>query len=204
MVYSYLLVCLNKECDVFRWVWLLAVPVLYGCASMQVSSDYDAGVDFSALHSYDWLPPPGFESGDAEIRQGSDIEARIKKLVGEQLEHKGYERDTGQPDFLVSYHIAVEDKTSVTYANELYGYGPGWSTGYRRNVHRYPGTTAAVVSEYQQGTLLLDVVKSDDMQLIWRGTATAEVTPGLDQEAREKRLREAVQEILAQFPPPAK
>lgn len=66
-----------------------------------------------------------------------------------------------------------------------------------------PGTEA-MVSEYQQGTLLLDVVKADNKQLIWRGTATDEVYPELGQEAREKRLREAVQKILAQFPPPAK
>jgi len=189
---------------VFRWVWLLAVPVLSACASMQVSSDYDAGADFSALHRYDWLPPPELKPGDSEIRQGNDIEARIKKLVEEQREHKGYVRAAEHPDFLITCHIAVEDKTSVTYANELYGYGPGWSTGYRRNVHRYPGTSAALVSEYQQGTLLLDVLKPDDRQLIWRGTATAEVIPGLDQEAREKRLRQAVQKILAQFPPPEK
>ena len=61
-----------------------------------------------------------------------------------------------------------------------------------------------MVSEYQQGTLLLDVVKADNKQLIWRGTATDEVYPEPGQEAGEKRLREAVQKILAQFPPPAK
>ena len=171
---------------------------------MQVSSDYNTDADFAALHSYDWLPSPSVKSGDPKIQYGSLTEARVKSLVDGQLARKGYVRDAGQPDFLVTYHVAVEDKVSVTYINELYGYGPGWGTGYRRNIRHYgaPGTEA-VVSEYQQGTLLLDVVKADSKQLIWRGTATDEVYPELGQEAREKRLREAVQKILAQFPPPA-
>ena len=186
-----------------RWSWWLAVAVLCGCTSMHVSSDYDAGVNFAALHSYDWLPSPNIKSGDPKIQYGSLTEALVKTLVEEQLARKDYVRDAGQPDFLVTYHVAVEDKVSVTYINELYGYGPGWGTGYRRNIrhHGYPGTVA-MVSEYQQGTLLLDVVKADNKQLIWRGTATDEVYPELDQDTRERRLRKAVQKILAQFPPP--
>lgn len=188
----------------FRWLWWLAVPVLSGCATMRVSSDYDTGADFMALHSYDWVPSPKIKSGDPQIQYGSLMEARVKRLVEEQLTHKGYVKDIAQPDFLVTYHVAVEDKVSVTYINELYGYGPGWGTGYRRNIHRYgyPGS-ATMVSEYQLGTLLLDVVLADNKQLIWRGSATDEVYPELGQDAREKRLREAVQKILAQFPPPA-
>jgi len=188
---------------VLRWLWWFAVPVLCGCASMQVTSDYDAGADFAALRSYHWLPSPEIKSGDPKIQYGSLMQARVKKLVEEQLALKGYVQDAGQPDFLVTYHVAVEDKVSVTYINELYGYGPGWGPGYRRNIRHYgyPGNTA-MVSEYQQGTLLLDVVLAENKQLIWRGAATGEVYPELSQDAREKRLREAVEKILAQFPPP--
>jgi len=171
---------------------------------MRVSSDYDTGVDFTALHSYDWVPSPKIKSGDPQIQYGSLMEARVKRLVEEQLTHKGYVQAIAQPDFLVTYHVAVEDKVSVTYINELYGYGPGWGAGYGRSIHRYgyPGS-ATMVSEYQQGTLLLDVVLAENKQLIWRGSATDEVYPELGQDAREKRLREAVRKILAQFPPPA-
>lgn len=185
-----------------RWLWWLVVPALSGCSTMQVSSDYDIGADFTALHSYDWLPSPETGSGDPKIKYGSLTEARVKNLVEEQLAGKGYVRDSGRPDFLVAYHIAVEDKVSVTYINELYGYGPGWGPGYRRNIRHYgyPGTQA-MVSEYRQGTLLLDVVNADNRRLIWRGSATDEVYPELGQEARDKRLQNAVQKILAQFPP---
>ena len=57
------------------------------------------------------------------------------------------------------------------------------------------------MSEYQVGTLILDVVLAHDRQLIWRGSASDEVYPDLSPEAREKRIRSAVEKILAPFPP---
>ena len=189
----------------FRGFYWLVIPILFGCSSIQVSSDYDADADFAALHSYDWLVTPDIKSGESGVQHGNLTGARVKKLVEEQFARKGYVRGAGQPDFLVSYHVVIEDKVSVTYINELYGYGPAWGNPYRRNIRHYgsPGDVA-MVNEYQQGTLLLDIVKGNDRRLIWRGIAMGEVYPGLDQAAREKRLREAVQKILAQFPPPKK
>jgi len=189
---------------VSRWIGLVVVLVLSGCESMQISYDYDGDADFSALHSYSWLPAPELKTGAPKVQYGTLLEARLKSLVDEQLAARGFAKNADKPDFLVTYHVAVEDKVSVTYINELYGYGPGWGTSYRRNMlhHGYPGTTA-MVNEYQQGTLILDMVRNSDKQLIWRGTAVAEVYPDLSREAKEKRLREAVEKLLANFPPPA-
>ena len=49
---------------------------------------------------------------------------------------------------------------------------------------------------------IIDIVSASEKQLIWRGTASDEIYPGNSAEAREKRVREAVQQILALFPPP--
>jgi len=59
----------------------------------------------------------------------------------------------------------------------------------------------AVVSEYKVGTLILDVVRAADRRLIWRAMASDEVYPDNSTQARKKRVREAVQKILQQFPP---
>ena len=179
------------------------VWVLFGCSTLQVNSDYDAAVDFSVLHSYDWLPSPRIKSGDPAIQYDSLMEQRVKSAVEVQLAAKGFRRQAEHPDVLVTYHVAVDRKISVTYLNELYGYGPGWGVGYRRNMlhYGYP-SSEAIVTEYQQGTLIIDIVSASDKQLIWRGTASDEVYPDNSAEAREKRVREAVQKILALFPPP--
>lgn len=186
----------------FHKLHLLWIVLLTGCASMQITSDYDAATDFSRLRSYDWLPVPKIESGNPKIQYDSLLGQRVKAAVEAQLTGKGYVQDQQQPDFLVTYHVAVDQKVSVTYLNELYGYGPGWGPSYRRRMlsYGYPGGEV-MVSEYQQGTLIIDVVRASDKQLVWRGTARDEVRPENTAQAREKRIREAVGKILSLFPP---
>lgn len=183
---------------------LLLLVLLSGCSSMQISSDYDAEADFAALRSYDWLAAPKIKSGDPAVQYNSLLGQRVKTAVEKQLAAKGFVQEGGSPDFLVTYHVAVDQKVSVTYLNELYGYGPGWGPGYRRRMlhYGYPGRDV-LLSEYQQGTLIIDIVRAGDKQLIWRGTASDEVYPDSSMEVRERRVREAVDKIFALFPPDA-
>jgi len=183
-----------------RWFCLLLVFSLGACSSLQVSWDYDVNADFSTLRSYDWLPIPAAESAAPRLQYDSLLETRVKQAVDSELARKGFRRDTEKPDYLVGYNVAIDEKVAVTYLNELYGYGPGW--GERRHIYHYGYPSRDyIVDEYQQGTLILDIVSTDTGQLIWRGTASDEVYPDLGQEAREKRVREAVKKILEQFPP---
>jgi hypothetical protein len=188
-----------------RWIWLILVIGLSGCATIQIDSDYDSSADFAALHSYNWLPAPQIKSGDPEIQYNSMLATRVRKAVDEQLVQKGFVLKSEQPDFLVTYNAAVDEKVSVTYLNELYGYrrGWGWDTRSSFRYRDYPGP-GAVATEYKQGTLIRDVVRATDKQLIWRGSATAEVYEDSTPEQREQRLRKAVQMILERFPPSAK
>jgi hypothetical protein len=173
---------------------------LGGCTSMQLAWDYDAQSAFPVLHSYDWLPAPEVESGAPQIHYDGLLESRVRNAVDTQLQKKGFRRDTVSPDFLVAYHVALDERLSVTYLNELYGYGPGWGDPRYPRSYGRPGREATV-SEYQLGTLILDVVLARDRRLIWRGSASDEVYPDLSPEAREKRIRTAVEKILAPFPP---
>jgi hypothetical protein len=187
----------------FHWSWLMLFPLLAGCTSILVSADYDPQADFSALHSYDWLPAPRVESGEPEIQYDSLLGSRIRDAVDEQLQHKGFTPDADGADFLVTYNVAIDQRVSVTYLDDLYGYrrGPGWYSSRPYRYADFPGP-GMMATEYKQGTLILDVVRASDKQLLWRGTATAEIQPQSSPEAREKRVREAVQKILEQFPPP--
>ena len=175
---------------------------LAGCSSMQLAWDYDAGAEFPVLHSYDWLPAPGVQTGAPQTYYDALLESRVRNAVSAQLQKKGFRLDTQSPDFLIAYHVAVDQRLSVTYLNELYGYGPGWGNPRYMRSYGRPGQEA-VVSEYQVGTLILDVVLAQDRQLIWRGSASDELYPDLSPEAREKRINIAVEKILAPFPPAA-
>lgn len=73
-----------------------------------------------------------------------------------------------------------------------YGYGLG-----RVGV----GSTDVRVSEYEVGTLLLDVVDGSTNELVWRASAQARIDPNRTPQERTKLIRDAVHQMLERFPP---
>jgi hypothetical protein len=57
------------------------------------------------------------------------------------------------------------------------------------------------VYQYKEGTLIVDVVDAKTKQLVWRGFATGTVDPDAKPEQRERKLNDAIAQMMAQFPP---
>ena len=128
--------------------------------------------------------------------------------IGEQFAHqlaaRGFEkRVSGKPDFWVTYHVTLDRTASVAMLNDDFNYGPGWgwSYGYAYRPDSSYGSRGRYVYEYDEGTLLLDVVDPQSRQLIWRGSATDEVNLSANAEMKQKQINEAVTRLLKQFPP---
>ena len=169
---------------------LLAIAVFTGCASMKVDTDYDNATGFASYETFAWMEKPD-EVKDNLTRLGQ-ITERIEAAVERELMADGYQKASTAPDFFVVYHTAVE--TQITGATiDTWGYNyrrPRWRTG----------TVYADVSvdSYQEGTLIIDIVDAEKNELVWRGTAVGAVSsPG----QAAKKVDEAVQKILAEFPP---
>ncbi len=175
--------------------------VLSACATVSTSTDYDPAANFSALKTYDWAGPQPITGNP---RLDSDIlHTRIRNAVERELATMGYRKVTsGEPDFKVAYHVGLEDKldvTSFTYYDYDYpayyhgraGFGPSAA---------WPQTETHVY-QYEEGTLLLDIVDPLTNKLIWRGTAKAEVDPNQSSEKKEAKINKAVQKLLSKFPP---
>lgn len=182
------------------WIVLL-IATLSGCSTMQISSDYDASTNFVGLKTYNWIPEPKKASGDPRI-DDPFIERRIRNAVDNQLAAQGYEKlAAGTPDFLVGYHVALDKKLAVSTMNEYYGVvvGPRW----HHSTPRWYGSETYVY-DYDEGSLILDIIEAGSRKLIWRGFAIARVDTTASAERKTKRINEAVQKILAQFPPKPK
>jgi hypothetical protein len=61
--------------------------------------------------------------------------------------------------------------------------------------------TYQYTSEWQQGTLLIDILDAQTKELVWRGSAQAELTMNASDEEKDKRVDEAVRKMLKDFPP---
>ncbi len=166
---------------------------------MEIRSAYDANASFAGLHSYDWLPAARQPAGDPRL-DAKDLDAFVRAAIERQLGQRGYaRRSDGAADFHVGYRLALEKKLAVSTLNDWYGYRAGWGWSYGATGQAaYP---ESYVYEYEQGSLIIDIVRAGAQQPLWRGSAAAEVKPDRPRERRNARIEEAVRRILARFPP---
>ena len=175
--------------------------ILSGCSSLSVNYDFNQQTDFTKYKTFDWLPFPK----DMKVDELNRV--RFVTAVEDNLAAKGINQNTSKPDFVIATHFGKENKVDIT--NWGYTYAP--SGYYRGYGYRHPGnygyagsyasTGGVSVYEYEQGTLILDVVDAKTRKLIWRATAKAIVSPASTPEKQTEKIKNAVQEILEHFPP---
>ncbi len=169
--------------------------ILAGCSSLNVNTDFDptAISRVGSFQSYAWLPHPA--GGDTRANN-SLVEGRLMRAVDAALQAKGYRLVQSNPDFLVGWHAGLEDRVDVQRINSYYGYR--WSRWGRGGG---VWTSDTYVTEYTQGTLILDIVDADANELVWRGAGEGKVNLDSTPQERERRIQEAVDKILEDFPP---
>jgi hypothetical protein len=184
-------------------VWLLAawlVALSAGCATLEIQTEYDPRADFSGFETWVWMPREPATTGDPRL-DNAILHSRIRAVVEERLALQGYRKlSSGTPDFLVTFHTAIDQRLDVSTVDRSYprhggagrwGPGGGWV---------YSSETR--VREYELGSLILDIADNRTRDLVWRGFAQAEIGQRTqDQARRDEQLREAVRRMLEQFPP---
>lgn len=172
---------------------LLAVAIALGSCSpaLVVRTDFDKSVEIHRSTKYSWLRQKEIESRNNPFFYNELNDKRIKSAVNAGLADKGYSLDVDTPEFLIHYHIIIEEK-AVAVQTDPYGYS--YSTFWRNN--------QTDVRRYKEGTLILDFMDADNRQLIWRGWAVSI----LDEEklVSENLINSAVRDILERFPVSAK
>jgi hypothetical protein len=179
----------------FRGTTLLTLGLALGvgCQSMQVTTDFDRFFRFGSARTYAWLPDPSGHAGDPLLHNDL-IDGRVRAAVDRELQTHGYTRvPVDEADIHVTYYLGLETVVSWRMVSQSYHYS---SAGFADR-HR----TETYLRQFEQGTLLIDVLDPSRRRLVWRGTAQARVRRNTDPEQREAQIAEAVAQILDRFPP---
>lgn len=173
----------------FSLISLLTIILLLtgGCSSITVQQDYDPEYDFSKLKTFGFIPL----SSEAGIDQLSAD--RLSNAIKTELLAKGYTLSE-QADFGIALLFSSKTKTNV----QSYGYGYGYGYYGRPG---YGGTGGVDVTQYEEGTLVIDFVDMKENKLVWRGIGSGTLSQSPTVEERTKNVNNAVAQILAQFPP---
>ena len=172
--------------SVFPTITLCLAIGLVGCNTVSVSTDDVDVADFGTLTTFAWVVP----ADDAQASPFADnglLRKRIRQAVAEVLNAKGYrEAAETDADFLVTFHVTIENRVR-TYGSYGYPYyGRGWGHG------------SSYTASFKEGTLILDLMLAEERRLIWRGWRT-NVVPTPD--TKGSKIQFAVEKILERFPP---
>ena len=171
--------------------------MLSACAGVDVQTETAKDADFTGFASYSWLEVAGEEAGQVRANN-PEVAAWVKASVDRQLLKKGYVKSSnGQPDFLLSWFGAVEKKVKVESINHLYS-----SYGYGAVVASMPleARKGGVEREYEEGTLLLDVLDPKTHRMLWRGSGTAKLLQGMEKDDAALYVDRLVKNICKAIP----
>jgi hypothetical protein len=171
---------------------LVAVACALGaCAQFNVRSRQDPSADFGRLQTYAWLPPG--EAAPADQRTlNRIISARIKRAVERELQGRGYRPADQAPDLLLNYRLATQVASEIR-GDPRRAFSEGlWGT--------WPDSEGFYSDTYDEGALYVAVLDAASKRIIWVGVAGARIIPTLSMEKTEKRVDDAVHQIMERFP----
>jgi hypothetical protein len=169
---------------------LIAYIIITACSSLDITSDYDPSQDFSKYKTYRWAKMKERHKDDL-LAKNIRLWKRVQSAVDKSLKEKGFEKlDRGKPDFIVFIHAGVQQRMNV-YHHGAYRYGGWWDP--------YGGYTT--VSNYKQGTLVIDIVDREEKELSWRGMASDVIRNYSDPQDLQNEIDYVVKAILEDFPP---
>jgi hypothetical protein len=178
--------------------------VLLGCVTtMATQSDWDASAQFSSLKTYSWASNDQPLTGNPRL-DNSLVDSRIRAAIDEQLAAQGYQKtNSAEVDFQVAYHASIEGKLdTTTFRTPSYGAGAGLvNSNNQRTAQLLGNKETTFVTEYEEGTLLLDIIDPRTQKLIWRGSVSDVLNPKRTSEQKQAKIKEAVGKLLSQFPP---
>jgi Domain of unknown function (DUF4136) len=168
---------------------LLSLAILTGCASINSGADYPAGLRLEQYQTFDWGGGDSVPVGDPRLDRNPFFDARVRTAVDLELMAKGMRRDTVAPQLLVHYHASIRQRVDVVRADEARGYS-------------LPELRASEkVVEFDEGTLIIDVVEPKGKVILWRGWSQTDVGGLLnDTREMEKRINASVKLMMQRFP----
>ncbi|MCX6552756.1 MAG: DUF4136 domain-containing protein [Acidobacteria bacterium] len=173
-------------------------------AGVKVKITYDKTHDFGTARTFAWHPDGAGkvlvleQTGDDPKVLLDRFDPVIKAAIEAQLNARGLKLVTaGTPYLYIQYYFLMGPSSESQFRGQFIGGVPAWG------LPDFAMTTSSL-KIFEQGTMVLDLVDTKEKQTCWRGIAEAEIQRQRTPEEREKRIQDAVADLLKKFPPKMK
>lgn len=160
---------------------------LAGCATLDVSSYVERGVDVTQYRTFAWAPAEEVSTGDPRLDNNRFFDEHVRGGVDTRLVARGFEKTSSTTaDLLVHYHASFKQEIEARNIDQAYGSCD--ENDCRPEV-------------FEVGTLLIDLVDTRTNRLVWRGWAKGSIDGVVDdQQWMEEKIDDVVTRILAGLP----
>ncbi len=175
----------------------LLLSGLMGCAPVDVKTQVSPDVVFTNFTTYSWLDTDSVAKSPIPITN-PEVNNTVRDAIDKNLQKKGYKRlSDGDVDFLVAWFGGVEKKVKVETIDHFYR-----NSGYGTLAAAMPEKVAeaARTTEYEEGTILIDVLDPKSHKAIWRGVATERLVQSLTESEKKLYIDRVVGNIIDKFP----
>jgi hypothetical protein len=172
-----------------RGAYAACVALAAACGpSIQVDTDFSQQAAFPEFRTYVHADVPA----QAAAQNSLDplLTEKVRMAIDERLPGRGLQKaaDSAQADLVVYAWSSSKERIEI----DTWGYS---YAGYRWGATYAPNTT---VTNYREGTLVIDFVDPRRKQLVWRGTATGTIE---DRKEAVRLIPQVVSDILERYPP---
>jgi hypothetical protein len=168
--------------------FVVAAALAAACAPLTVSSHIERTANFADYVTYDWGPPDALPVGDPRLDNNPFFRDHLQGAIEKHLDRKGYERAlSGPPDLLIHYHASVTQKVDVYEVDTRYGY--------------CYGNCQPQITDYEQGTLVVDIVDAATSKVVWRGWVQNVMNGVIDDQHRlDKQVDDGIDKMMLLLP----
>ena len=160
---------------------LISFVFITSCNAVNVTSDYDRSANFTSYKTY------SFHQKGLEKLSINDLDKnRIISSIDREMATKGFTKVSANSDLIVN--ILASSSQEVRVDNDMYRYGY-WG-GYQN------------VSDYTAGKIIIDIIDDKRNILVWQGVGSDLNLSNVA--AKNEKIPQAINEILAKFPPQVK
>jgi len=178
---------------------LIALPLfIASCNVTKTIVDYDPVVDFTQYKTYSFLP---WNKQSGELLTAKD-KKRFREALVFELQKLGYQRVEGKADLAVNLLLIIDQKTGTATYNDFYSSGPAVGYYYGPWGYNNPGGVSSVATmhsyDYEEGTLIVDLLDVKKKQLAWQGIAKK--TLKSQKKGDGSTIKEVMAKLFADFP----
>jgi hypothetical protein len=167
---------------------LMVLGFLAGCSTMKVVTDYSESADFSRFKTFQ------YKETDMTIADTNPLaHRRIVNAIRQEMIASGLTEVDSDPDVYVTYYGKVNEQIILHSSTMGYRHGSRWRSWGR------VGHPTTVATTYLRGTLVIDIWKAEQKELVWRGVVSDAVSGNPDRNTA--RINRGISSVFERFPP---